>query len=266
MKLSIIIVSFNAKEFLKKCLESIYRYIDISAYEIIVVDNDSIDGSAKMVKKEFSKVELIENSKNLGFAKAVNQGIREAKGEFIFLLNPDSEIKRGVLRKLIEFAEKNPDAGVVGVKLLNPDGSIQPSIYHFPTIFRAIKEFWFGQRGAYEKYAPAGMEPVEVDAVTGAAMLISRKTIEKVGFFDERYFMYFEDLDYCRRVRKAGLKVYYFPRAEIIHHHGKSAFSVGEKAYCWLCQSSKIYNGVLKHWFLTAAILIGQKWRKILKL
>jgi GT2 family glycosyltransferase len=261
MKLSIIIVNFNTKEFLKKCLESIYQYIDISTYEIIVVDNGSIDGSAKMVKEEFPKVKLIENSKNLGFAKAVNQGIRKAKGEYIFLLNPDTEIKRGTLKKLIEFAGKNPDAGVIGAKLLNPNSSIQSSVYHFPTIWRAIKEFWFGQRGAYEKYAPAGMEPVEVDAVTGAAMLIPRKTIEKIGLFDERYFMYFEDLDYCRRVKKAGLKVYYLPEARIIHHHGKSGLSV--HVYSYLVSSSKIYNGIIKYYLLTFIIWLGQKFRNI---
>jgi GT2 family glycosyltransferase len=260
MDLSIIIPNFNTKELLKKCLKSIKKA------ETIVVDNGSTDGSVEMIKKEFPEVIPIENHKNLGFAKAVNQGIKCAKGDYILVLNSDTEVKNGALKCLVDFARQHPEAGIVGARLLNPDGSIQPSIYHFPTIFRAIKEFWFGQKGSYEKYYVIGEDPVSVDAVTGAAMLIPRKTIEKVGLFDERYFMYFEDLDYCRRVKKAGLKVYYLPEARIIHFHGKSSISVGEKSYYWLCQSSKIYNGILKYWFLTVIILIGQKWQKILKL
>jgi len=164
---------------------------------------------------------------------------------------------------MVKFAEKHLEAGVVGARLLNPDGSIQPSIYHFPTILGAKKEFWLGWRGSYEKYPLTGLHPVRVEAVTGAAMLIPRKTIEKVGLLDEQYFLYFEDLDYSRRVKCAGLEVYYLPSAEVIHHHGESAAEVRGQAYKWLCQSSKIYNGILEYWILTAILWIGQKWQKI---
>lgn len=268
MGLSIIIVNFNTKELLEKCLESIEqesKRVKEWKIEIIVVDNASTDESPEMVKKEFPKARLIVNKENLGFAKAVNQGIKQATGEYIFLLNPDSEVKSDALTTLVKFAQKHPEAGVIGAKLLNPDSSIQPSIYHFPTIWRAIKEYWFGQKGAYEKYAVTASDAVSVEAVTGAAMLIPRKTIEKVGLLDERYFLYFEDLDFCRRVQRAGLKVYYLPQAEIIHRHGESAAKVGSQAYHWLCQSSKIYNGILKYWLLTAALWIGQKWQKLLR-
>jgi GT2 family glycosyltransferase len=270
MDLSIVIVSLNTKDILKKCLESIKNL----KLEIIVIDNASTDGSTEMVKKEFSdkgglasgwsKVKLIENEKNLGYARANNQGIKIAKRRYIFLLNSDTQIKTRSFEKLVKFTKDNSQAGVVGAKLVNLDGSVQASVYYFPTIWRAIKEYWLGQKGAYEKYAPKGKKPVEVEAVTGAAMLISRKTIEKIGLLDERYFMYFEDLDYCRRVRKAGLKVYYLPKAEIIHHHGKSAQKAGGKAYQYLSQSSKIFNGIVKHYFLFLILWMGQKWQELL--
>jgi len=235
----------------------------IADHEIIVIDNASEDGSAEMIKKNFSKVKLIENKENLGFAKANNQALRQTQGKDILLLNPDTQVKPGSLEKLIKFAEKNHKAGVVGAKLINPDGSVQPSVYHFPTFWRAIKEYWLGQKGVYEKYAPKGKKPIEVEAVTGAAMLIPTKIVEGVGLLDEKYFMYFEDLDYCRRVRRAGLKVFYLPTAEILHHHGQSAAKAGSKAYQYLVQSSKIYNGFIKYYLLFLILWTGQKWQKV---
>ena len=227
MNVAVIIVSFNTKELLRKCLASIEKMETGNCpaerdpalrekLETIVIDNASSDGSPEMIKKEFSQVKFIANKKNQGFAKANNQGLKIAKGDYLLLLNSDTEVRPGTLQKLEEFAQNRPQAGVVGAKLLNPDGSIQPSVYHFPTIWRAIKEYWFGLKGSYEKYAPTFEKEVEVEAVTGAAMLIPKKTIERIGYLNERYFFYFEDLDYCRRVRRAGLKVFYLPTAEIL--------------------------------------------------
>jgi GT2 family glycosyltransferase len=131
---------------------------------------------------------------------------------------------------------------------------------HFPTLTRAIQEFWFGKK-VYSKYAPQESYPIPVDAVVGAAFLVTPYAIEKVGLLDERYFMYFEDLDYCRRVWKAGLKVYYLPQAQIIHYHGVSGRKLAPKSMQWkrLVPSSKIYHGLLKHYLLTLIILFGQK-------
>ena len=268
MDLSIIIVSFNTKELLKECLNSILRAGEQGSkkvkIEVIVIDNASGDSSAKMVEKDFPKIILIKNKDNLGFAQANNQGIKKTRGKYLLLLNSDTRVKPGPLEKLIQFAQKHPEAGIVGAKLVDPDGSVQPSVYHFPTLWRAIREYWLGQKGVYEKYSPQGKKTVEVEAVTGAAMLIPRKTIEKVGLLDERYFMYFEDLDYCQRVKQAGLKVYYLPEAEIIHHHGQSAAKVGRQAYQYLSRSSKIYNGLIKYYLLFLILWIGQKWQKLL--
>ncbi|MGB9706532.1 MAG: glycosyltransferase family 2 protein [Microgenomates group bacterium] len=283
--LSIIIVSFNVKKLLRDCIGSVIRDQESGTggqginkknkpvTELIIVDNGSTDGSVEFLRdlNQFPKslnlyksisLKVILNNQNLGFAKAVNQGIKASRGDYILLLNPDTQVKPDTLKRLVDFAKDHPEAGVVGAQLVNPDGSIQSSVYHFPSCWRAILEFWFGQKGAYEKYALEGKKPIEVEAVTGAAMLIPRKTFDKVGFFDERYFMYFEDLDFCRRVKKAGLKIYYLPQVKILHHHGQSAAKMSHQAYQWLCKSSKIYNGVLKYWLLTGIIWLGEKWRK----
>lgn len=268
MDLSIIIVSFNTKELLKNCLESILRARrregEKARIEVIVVDNASNDGSSQMVKKEFPGVKLVQNKQNLGFAKANNQALRISQGEYCLLLNSDTEVKPGALEKLVEFAKSHPGAGIIGARLLNPDGSPQPSVYHFPTIFGAIKEYWFSQKGTYEKYAVTASDAVRVEALTFAAVLIPKTTIKRIGFLDELYFMYFEDLDYCRRVKRAGLKVYYLPQAEVIHRHGASGSSSGI-TYQYLVESSKIYNGIVKYWFLFFIIWLGQKWQKILR-
>jgi len=264
MDLSIIIPSFNTKKLLKECIDSIRKNKDGLKIEIIVADNASSDGSVEMVRKEFSKIKLIENEENLGFAKAVNQGIKRAKGDHILLLNSDVIVKSGALKEMLNFAERHPLAGIIGGKLVGPEGSIQASVYHFPTISRAVREFWFGQKDVYQKYAPQVDKPAIVDAVTGAAMLIPKKIIDEVGLLDERYFMYFEDLDYCRRVKKDGYRTYYLPQVEFVHYHGASGKGIPELTHQWLVQSSKLYNGLLKYYLLTLIIWLGQKWQKIL--
>ena len=157
---------------------------------------------------------------------------------------------------MVSFAEAHPDAGVISTRLLNPNGTLQPSCYHFPTIKNAI-------RGRFEKYAPAGDKPVSVDAVVGAVFMIPRQVIEKVGLLDEKYFIYFEDLDYCYRVKKSGFKVYYLPQVEIVHLHGASGKKIKKKAGKWLVESSKKYHGIFKHYLINLILWSGQKWQKL---
>lgn len=259
MTLSIIIVSYNTKELLKKCLRSLEK---VKA-EIIVVDNNSEDGSSDLIKKDFPEVKVISNKENFGFAKANNQALRQAQGEFILLLNSDTVVKPKALEELVEFAKQHPEAGVIGARLLNPDGSVQPSVFHLPTIKGAVLEYWLKQKGTFEKYFPVDNDPREVEAVVGAAMLIPKTVIEKVGLLDERYFMYFEDLDYCRRVKHTGFKVYYLPQAEIIHQHGASGKTIGNQTNRWLIESSKIYHGNFRYSMITFIIWSGQKLKKI---
>ena len=280
MDLSIIIVSFNTKELTLKCIDSILASRLKILYEIIVVDNGSSDGSQENFKRLSDKrIKLILNDKNLGFAKANNIGIKSSRGIFKLLLNSDTEIRNSALNSLYNFAKAKKSVGVVGARLLNPDGSIQGSVYRLPTIKRTIYQYWLNKGKFLDKYYPESKIPVEVEAVVGGAFLITSETIEKAGLLDERYFMYFEDIDYCRRVREAGLKVYYLPTAEIIHHHGASPapeqirYGVNGKKLAdvenqWrrLIPSSKIYHGIMKHYLINFIIWSGQKWQKLFKI
>ena len=268
-ELSIIIVSFNTEKLTRDCVESILKNSSGVNYEIIVVDNDSKDDSVKMLRgyqSTLSNFKLLENRENLGFAKANNQGIRAAKGKYILLLNSDTKVKPGTFRKLIDFAKSTPDAGVVGPRLLNPDGSFQASCYNFPTISGAIKEYWLGQKGAYEKYSPEGTNPRTVDITVATAFLITPQGLKKVGLLDERYFFYLEDFDYCRRIWKSGLKVYFLPDTEVVHYLGESGKKVADSKNQWrrLIPGSKIYHGLIKYYILFIIIWLSQKWQKLL--
>lgn len=271
IKLSIIIVNYNTGELLIKCLHSIKtitKNFSNPSTEVIVVDNASTDESMEGVKSTTSATRIIINKENLGFAKAVNQGIQKSKGEYILLLNPDTKVTNGALSSLLKFAKEYDDVGVVGARLLDPDGMVQASVFHFPTIWRAIREFWLGQQGTYSKYIPKGNKPSIVDAVVGAAFLITPQARKKVGLLDEGYFMYFEDLDYCRRVWKAGLKAYYLPSATVVHHHGASGKGVLGEANQWrrLIPSSKLYHGKFRYYLINFIIWSGLKFRSFFKL
>ncbi len=260
IELAVIIVNYNTAEAIKRCLESIRRWAQIPGLIVVVVDNHSSDSSVSVIKK-FAGIKLIQNKRNLGFAKAANQGIKAVRANYYFLLNPDAQLTAGALQTLINFAKNCPKLAAVGPKLLNPDGSSQASCYNLPSIKNAIWEYWLGRKGAYGKFTPPFDHPVEVEAVVGAAMLIPKAAIDKIGLFDEKYFMYYEDLDWCRRAKKTDLKIFWHPKARIIHEHGSAAKKIGSQAYFLLRQSSKIYHGVLKYHLLTAVLWLGQRFR-----
>lgn len=262
-EVSVIIVNYNTGKLLLECVKSVFE--SYSECEIIVADNNSSDESLEYLRTyntehRTKEVKIIENKSNPGFAKANNQAIRQANGEYILLLNPDAKVLDGAIDKLVEFAKTRLDAGAVAPQLLNRDGSIQDSIMPFPTIFRAIREFWFGKR-VYSKYLPSGDNPQEVEAAVMAAFLITPEAINKVGLLDEKYFMYFEDLDYCKRVKNAGLKVYYLPQAKVIHYHGVSGKSLRNENAQWkrLIPSSKLYHGLFKHYIINFIIWLGTR-------
>lgn len=266
INLSIIIVSFNTEKLTLNCIKSVELEGSKINKEIIVIDNNSTDGSARslaLLVKRNGEIKFIGNDKNLGFAKAVNQGIKQAKGKYILLLNSDSYVLKGVFNKPLNFIRQEPSAGVIGARLINTNGKVQPSVTHLPTISGAIGEYWLGKKSSYEMYAPESSKPIEVEAVFGAAFLITPKALKKVGLLDERYFMYFEDLDYCRRVRKSNLGVYYLPTAKIIHHHGESGKSLARAEDQWrrLIPSSKIYHGIIKHYLINFIIRSGSLTR-----
>lgn len=256
-EVSIVIVNYNTGKLLRECLESVIK--TCPGCEVVVVDNHSTDGGVKEIRG-IRGVRVIENTENVGFAKANNQGIKLAKGDYILLLNPDTNVKDDAIEKLVEFAKTHPDAGVVGAKLILSDGTTQKSVFRFPTVWRAIQEFWFGAN-TYSSYVSQGSSPVAVDAVVGAAFLITPQAREKVGMLDECYFMYFEDLDYCRRVWNLGLKVFYLPSAEIIHYHGVSGKNIKGEQWMRLIPSSKIYHGAFIHWLINFIIWTSQKFK-----
>jgi len=232
--LSVVVVSWNVRDLLRRCLCSISNVQHrASSTEVIIVDNASTDGSVAMVRTEFPDVRLIVNSGNPGFAAANNQGIAVAQGRYVLLLNPDTEVVGDALATMVAFADDHPDVGVVGPQLLNPDGSVQSSRRRFPTLATAFFEStWlqpYAPRRLLERYCvldrPDGAV-LDVDWVKGAALMARRKAIEQVGRMDERFFMYSEELDWCRRFREAGWRVVYLPAAQIVHYEGKSSEQV----------------------------------------
>lgn len=272
MTLSIVIVNTNTKDLTVGCLRSIEKEAKNLPFEVLLTDNGSTDGSVeafqKLAQEKFwkNKFTLTLNDNNAGYAKANNQGIRKAKGKYVLLLNNDTIVHKDSLQNLVKFAEITPDAGVIGSKLLNIDGSLQMSCFNFPTIKNAILEYFFGKKGLFDKFAPRGDIPTTVDAVVGAAFLMTPEAIKKVGILDERYWAYFEDIDYCRQCWKKGLKVYYLPSSVITHYHGATFKKMANEAERWkrLIPSSKIYHGLINHYIINAILWSGQKWQKLI--
>lgn len=214
MSLSIIIVNFNTHDLLKNCLASIFNQKGVE-YEVWVVDNASQDGSTQMVEKDFPQVKLIKNKKNLGFAKGNNVAIRKAQSKYLFLLNSDTILKDQALIKIYDFLESNPKAGILGVKILNPDGSSQPSVGKFYGLANTLLMLFGGERFGFLRRSLA--KTTEVDWVSGAAMIVRREVVDKIGLLDERMFMYMEEVEFCFRAKKCGFKTYFFPQPEVIH-------------------------------------------------
>ncbi len=230
--LCIVIVSYNVRDRLRDCLRS------LSGQRVIVVDNASSDGSAAMARAEFPSVQLIANTDNRGFAAACNQGIAASTEDFILILNPDTVVTPAALQTLLDVMHAEPRAGACGPRILNADGSLQPSCRRFPTLPRLLlDELGFGKLfprskffGGYRMTWWAHDELREVDQLMGAALLLRRAALEEIGAFDERFFMYFEEVDLCLRLHNAGWKVLIVPGAQVVHHGGQSARQVLQEA------------------------------------
>jgi hypothetical protein len=206
--ISIIIVNYNTREYLARCLESIAG-ISGSCAEIIVVDNASKDLSAEMVKERFPDAVLIANVENLGFAKANNQAISLSKGRYLYFLNPDAEVRKGAVEAMISHMETHPDVGLAGTRIVNPDGSAQPS----------VENRYPGQK--YAKKEMAGLRG-DIAWVLGASMIARRRPVVDAGGFNEDFFLYGEEQDLCLRLRRAGWVIGYIPDAVVLHWGGKS--------------------------------------------
>lgn len=229
IKLSVCILTFQAREWLKECLGSLFQNTTLDPFEVIVVDNGSTDGVMEMLASEFPNVKFIGNDSNQGYTKPMNQALQESQGQFLLQLNPDTVILPEALDRLVHFMEEHPHVGISGPKVLNPDRSFQKQcrrgeprplavISYFlrlPKIFPHNK-----QLGEYLLEYEDEDRVLEVAAVSGSCMLIRREVIDQVGYLDEDYFAYQEDTDYCTRARESGWKVFYVPESQIIHYGG----------------------------------------------
>jgi GT2 family glycosyltransferase len=222
---SVVIVNWNTCDLLRACLLSIQNTLPPSSYEIFVVDNASTDGSAEMVTREFPAVRLISNQENVGFGRANNQALLCAHGEYLVLLNPDTEVFPGTIARCVDFMASSPETAVVGGELVNPDGSLQVGYFDFPTFWYRVDCF-LGRANRYyarwyRDYSP--FPPVrEVDWVSGSFIVVRRRAAEAVGLFDERFFIFAEETEWCYRFRKSGWKVHYLSEAKILHRHHQS--------------------------------------------
>ncbi len=231
--LSIIIVNWNTRDLLTQCLESIFKRVRGVDFEVLVVDNGSTDGSGSKAKKAVPSIRFIESEKNVGFAKAANQGILKTSEKYVLLLNPDTQVKDEAIERLVTFMDTHLEAGIAGAQLLNSDGSKQNSIANFPSLATELfnksllRRLFPKKFPGKEKNYP---EPVEVDSVIGACMMVRRDALDQIGLLDENYFLFLEETDWCYRMRKAGWKIYHVPQAEIYHFQGKSAEIEKKKA------------------------------------
>lgn len=236
MTLSIIILNYKQKNLTRETVKGILDLDLQFDYEIIVVDNNSQDGLGKLVRSLFPNVKFIQSDKNLGMGAGNNLGIRQARGKYILILNPDAVVFKSSLEPLIDFLERNPLAGIVAPQILDPDRSWQASAYKFPKfltpLYRrtALAKTQLGQEYLREYIITQDKlkEPTRVDWVLGAVFMIKKQIIDQLGNFDERFFLFFEDTDLCRRVWNTGYEVWYIPQAKVVHYpHRLSAHELG---------------------------------------
>jgi GT2 family glycosyltransferase len=230
--LSVVIVNWNAGRALDDCLASLFASKPVGALEVLLVDNASTDGSQARAVRDYPGIKILQNAENRGFAPGANQGLESAVGELILLLNPDAVLQPSTILLLVDFMNEHPEAAVVGPRLLNPDGTVQGSARRDPSPWTGL----FGRDAPVTRLFPnnpvsrrelpnlchAGDAPLEVDWISGACLLVRRAAYEQVGGLDERFFLFWEDADWCRRFRRAGWKVYYLPTAVGAHRVGVS--------------------------------------------
>ena len=233
LDLSIITVSYNVRDLLQRCIASVEAALDQAGLqgEMLVVDNASTDGTLDMLEQYASpdRVRVLASKENLGFTRGNNRAIGQAGGRYVMLLNPDTELQPDVLSTLIRYMDAHPDIGVVGPRLRYGDGSVQSSRRRFPTLLSLLIESTVLQRWlpntVRDYYVADRPDDIvqEVDWLVGACLVVRREAIEHAGVLDERFFMYSEELDWCRRIKQAGWKIVYNPDAEVIHYEGRSS-------------------------------------------
>lgn len=260
---SAIVVTFNSQRTIQKCLDSILQAE--GNLEVIVVDNASEDQTVEIVKKYSArKVKLIQSSTNAGFSKGNNLGVKYALGDYLLFINPDTEvIQKDAILNLLEILKSHPELGLVGPKLVLADGHVQPSVRNFPTLINAFKEYVLNIKSAYDFYYPedSSQEVITVDTVVGACMLLSGETFAKVGRFDERYFLYYEDIELCKAIYQQGLKVGFVPSVEFKHILGVSG--KGQPTSIYLQRSAQKYHNSFEYLLLQLIFLLQRIKNKL---
>ena len=277
--LSICIVSWNVKDLLMECLFSIDDAGPELRYEVVVVDNNSRDGSREMVRERFPEITLVPNRVNCGFAFACNQAIQESRGRYILLLNPDTLIRSGSLEEMLRFLDERPSSGGGGPKLINPDGTLQPSIRKYPTFKSSLGRFTIlGDLGFFRRseneYLARDFDydsPSIVEQPMGAALFLKRDALDAVEGLDESFFLYYEEVDLCSRLSQAGRALWYNPGAVIIHVGGGSTEKAGPWARFQMQKSqfkyfTKHFGAGPTMWFkiiFKPLFLMGEYWSLI---
>ncbi|WP_238538476.1 glycosyltransferase family 2 protein [Nitrolancea hollandica] len=246
---SVVIVSWNTRDLLSRCVASVIRQAEDASLqvEIIVVDNASSDGTTDFLKQEYPGVTVIALQENRGFAAANNLGIASARGATLLLLNPDTEMRPGSLSALQQGLHASPRVGMVGARLLNPDGSLQSAGYRFPGLVQTFLDIFpvhprlVGSRLNGRVPPGDGLSPFAIDHPLGACMLVRRAVIEQVGMLDDQYFMYSEEIDWCRRIKAAGWAILTVPAARVIHYGGQSTGQMLDAMFLQLHRSRNRY-------------------------
>lgn len=242
MKLSVVIVSWNTADILRQCLESVFAHPPAAPFDVWVVDNASTDGTVAMVQQQFPQVNLLTNPHNVGFATANNQAMRQATGDYVLLLNPDTIVHAGALQTLVHFLDTHPQTGACGARLLNADGTLQHSCYPSPTLGRELlRMFHLDGRVRYHMEQWPTDQPRPVEALLGACILARRNLVEAIGWMDESFFMYSEEIDLCYRIARAGWQLHWVPQAEIVHLGGQSTRQVKTEMFLRLYQGKLHY-------------------------
>lgn len=239
--ISVITVTYNNEKTLGSYIDSLKKFLPKSS-EIIIVDNNSIDKTTDYLEKN-KEITLIKSTENLGFSKANNLGVKSSSGKNVLFLNPDASLKNDFTEAL-SFFEKNPDIGILAPKIIEESGETQKSVRKLPTVLGALKEYYFKIKNEYEAYVPENKEPLVVESAVAACIIMRKEVFQKLGGFDEKFFMYFEDLDLCRRIRAKGYEVVYFPSWIVSHNVG---FSFNKNKALWLKESARKYHGLLKY-------------------
>lgn len=264
MNLSVIIVTFNSSPYIEACLCSLVERMRGVDHELIIVDNASKDETCPLIRLKFPQAALIENQTNIGFARANNMGLKRAKGDFILLINPDTYWKTGEMGKALQFLREHPGIGGLGARLILKDGSWQKSHGNFPTLLRELKEAFYLPRFFPQSKWFKGMfiykerrEPTAVDWVSCAFFLGRRNVMAEAGFFDERYFMYYEDVDLSKGIRERGKELYYYPGIEIVHFQGSpKVYDYGESPYLYFHKHFGLPFAKILRWILVLKFLL----------